>query len=698
MINTFFYPESIVFIGVSLTKLTLGRIALQNNLQRGFPGRLYGIGSEEGELDGVAVFKDIKDIPETPDVAVILTPARTVPDIISSCGEKGIKNVVIETGGFSEFSGEKEDLEKEVLDRARSYGIRLIGPNCVGASNAETGMMNAFAFFKREEKPSDLSFISQSGGIGNTFMRLVNDSHIFWNKFVSIGNKLDLDETDFLEYLLADKNTGKVLLYLESFKRGRKFIDLAIESDKPVMILKANRHPETAGIAQSHTTAISASDDIVDAAFRQAGITRVESEYDLRVAVKAFTMPPLRGNRVAVLSRSGGHAVMTADACAKYNLDMVPFPESFIEGLRDIYHTRVIAHQNPLDLGEIFDYTIFIKIVEETLKLDDIDGIIFNHMYQPSYEAEASRTFLDAVSEMAAKYNKPVSVSFTSNAEEIHDIEKNHPYPVSPTPLEAVLAMHISLEHTRRLSFRRSRGPVAEYPLQDERIKKIQTTCRDEKRIPLTDEALDICRAAGLSPVPSETVKEDQDVNTLSLGFPRVVKLLSRDASHKSDIGGVILNCNDTEETKRAIKTIKERAAADGSSPSIDGFLIQEMAPEGTEFFIGGRQDPSFGPVVVAGFGGIYIEIFKDRSMRLAPVTEKEADEMLRELHTFPILEGTRGHDPLDIRALRETICRVSWLLYRFPEIEEIDLNPVIVHKDGEGISIVDARVFFHDA
>ncbi len=453
MIKTFFYPESIVFIGVSLNKLTLGRIALQNNLQRGYKGRLYGIGSEEGELDGVPVFKEIKDLPETPDVAVILTPAKTVPGIIEACGTRGIHNVVIETGGFSEFSGEKQNLEEEVLELARRHDIRLIGPNCVGASNAETGMMNAFALFKREEKESDLSFISQSGGIGNTFMRLVNDSHIFWNKFVSIGNKLDLDESDFLKYFLEDKNTGKILLYLESFKDGKRFFNLAMDSDKPIIMVKSNRHPETASIAQSHTTAISASDDIVDAAFKQAAVTRVESEFDLRLAVKAFNLPPLMGNRVAVLSRSGGHAVMAADACAKYGLDMIPFPESFIEKLKSIYNTRVIAHQNPLDLGEIFDYTIFIKIVEETLKLDEVDGIIFNHMYQPSYEAEASRTFLDAVQEMVKKYNKPVSVSFTSNAEEILDIEKNHSFPIFSSPFEAVAAMDISLEYTKRLSF-----------------------------------------------------------------------------------------------------------------------------------------------------------------------------------------------------------------------------------------------------
>jgi len=695
MIKTFFYPESIVFIGVSLNKLTLGRIALQNNLQRGYEGRLYGIGSEEGELDGVQVFKEIKDLPETPDVAVILTPAKTVPGIIEACGDRGIHNVVIETGGFSEFSGEKQNLEEEVLELARRHGIRLIGPNCVGASNAETGMMNAFAFFKREEKESDLSFISQSGGIGNTFIRLVNDSHIFWNKFISVGNKLDLDESDFLEYFLEDKNTGKILLYLESFKDGKRFFNLAMDSKKPIIMVKSNRHPETASIAQSHTTAISASDDIVDAAFKQAAVTRVESEFDLRLAVKAFNLPPLMGNRVAVLSRSGGHAVMAADACAKYGLDMIPFPESFIEKLKGIYNTRVIAHQNPLDLGEIFDYTIFIKIVEETLKLEEIDGIIFNHMYQPSYEAEASRTFLDAVQKMVKKYNKPVSVSFTSNAEEIMDIEKNHSYPIFSSPFEAVAAMNISLEHTKRLSFRNNRGETAEYTIDHTAVNTIKDQCKKEERIPLTHEALDICRAVGIIPVPSAVVQNGTEAASLDLTYPRAVKLVSRDASHKSDIGAVILNLTDSEKTSAAIKDITLHVGTGTDSPAIDGFLVQQMAPAGEEFFIGGRQDPSFGPVVLAGFGGIYIEIFKDRAMRLAPVTEREAEEMLRELQTFPILEGTRGHGPLDTEALIDVISRVSWLLHSHPEIDEIDLNPVIVHRRGKGVSIVDSRVFF---
>jgi acetyltransferase len=586
-------------------------------------------------------------------------------------------------------------MEQEILDTARKYGIRVVGPNCVGAANAETGMMNAFGFFAREEKESDLSFVSQSGGIGNTFMRVVNDSHIFWHKFISIGNKLDLDETDFTEYFLNDPKTGKILYYLESFKRGRKFFDLLRASEKPAVIMKSNRSPASAKIAQSHTTAISTGDDIVDAALNQAAVIRVAHEDELKMALKAVMLPPLKGNRVAVLSRSGGHAVMTADACAEFGLSMIEFPPSFIEKLKGIYNTRVIAHQNPLDLGEIFDYTIFIKIVEEAIQLDEVDGIIFNHMYQPSYEAESSRTFLNAVADMVRKYNKPVSVSLTSTAEEILDIEKNHPFPIFSTPHQAVEGMHISLQYHNRKTARNNRGPAAEYAVDLKAVETVKNRCAAENRIPLTDEALSICAAAGIIPVKSAVIKKPEDIASAEISFPACVKLLSKDASHKSDIGGVRLNINSKAEALSAVNEMTSAVNKSDSRLSIDGFIVQKMAKPGQEFFVGGSRDASFGPIVVAGFGGIFIEIIKDRAIRLAPVTTREAHEMLQSLKAFPVLRGTRGRSALDIDALAEVICRVAWLMHTADYISEIDLNPVIVHEKGQGVSIVDSRVFF---
>ena len=695
IIDTFFYPRSIVVIGVSLSKINLGRIIVLNNLQRGFNGQLYGISTEDGSIENVPVYDSLDKIPETPDVAVIITPADTVTSYMESCGRKGIKQVVIETGGFSEYDSGKNTIESEILAIARKYGMRLVGPNCVGVGTADTGMMNAFGLFPREEKPSNVSIISQSGGIGNTFIRILNDNHVYWQKFASVGNKLDLDEVDFLQYFLEDEKTGVIMCYLEGFKRGREFFDAAMKAEKPIIILKSNRSEASAQIAQSHTTALSSSDDVIEAAFNQAGIIRVEGEDDLKTAALAFQLPVVAGNQVAVLSRSGGHAVITADACAKYGLNMIDFSEEYIDTLKQIYKTRVIAHQNPLDLGEIFDYTIFISIVEETLKLPDVHGIIFNHLYQASYEGESSRTFLDALGKLVKQYKKPVYVSLTSNAEEITDISKNNSFPSFSTPLQAAEAYHMSRMYNERSSKRRNRGKVVSFDVNHDSIKLIGEQCDSEGREPNTNEALDICRAAGIVPVQSALISGVKELETCGVSFPVAIKVISAEASHKSDVGGVRLNIHTADEGAGAIEEISGSLKKIMPGAKIDGFLVQSMAEPGHEFFIGGRRDPTFGPLVMAGAGGIYVEVLHDTATRLAPVTNREAYDMVRELALYPVMKGARGKAPLDSDAFVDAICRVSYLMAVTESIQEIDLNPVIVHPRGQGISIVDSRVFF---
>ncbi len=691
----FFYPKSMAITGVSLNKITLGKIVLVNNQNIGFTGNLYGIGNKEGEVSGLKVYKDIASLPEIPDVLIILTPADTVPAMMEEAGKKGITHVVIESGGFSEYSGDKHSMEEQVLSTASRYGIKVIGPNCIGTVNCEINMMMPFAFLKFKLINGTASIVSQSGGVGDTFMRMTRENHIFFNKFVSVGNKLQLDEVDFLEYLIDDPKTDLILMYLEGFSRGRKFFDLCMKSEKPTIVMKSNRSTTSAKIAKSHTSALSANDDIVDSAFAQAAVVRIEGEDELAIATKAFQLPVMKGNRVAVLSRSGGHAVITADACARFGFDMIEFPESFISSIKSMYQSKVIAHQNPLDLGEIFDYTIFTKILEEAMKLDNVDGIIFNHLYQSGYESETSRSFLNSVDEMVKKYNKPVAVTLISDAEELLDIMKNHPFPTFTAPLQAVSALKILLDYRNRKEARKLRGKPESFAIDKILIDKIRTDCVEEKRIPLTDEALEICNAAGIIPVPYITVQPDADLKKISIGFPAAVKLLSKDASHKSDIGGVRIGLNNITETEAAIIEIKEKIKSLENPPEVNGFLIQEMAGRGEEFFVGGIRDESFGPAVMVGYGGIYIELFRDRAIRLAPVTKNDAASMLRELKTYPLLKGIRGRGPLDEDALIDIICRVSSLMAEIDFINEIDLNPVIVHEKGKGVSIVDSRIFF---
>jgi len=684
-----------VVIGASVTKMNLGHIIVLNNRKKGYEGNIYGVSREEGDIAGAHVYDSVDKIPEVPDVAIIITPAQTVPDFMEACGKKGIKRIVIESGGFSEYSEGQQTLEDKILEIADRYKIRFIGPNCIGTVNFDIKMMMPFTFFPATPSGGRVAIIAQSGGVGASYLGKFGNNAIIPGKFVSIGNKLQIDEVDVLDYLIKDEKTDVITMYMEGFKRGRAFFDLAVRSDKPIIIQKANRSDLTAKIAQSHTTALSADDAVVDGGFRQAAVIRVEDDIDFINAVKIIRLPLMKSRRVAVLSRSGGHAVLTVDACAKFGFSLVDFPPAFIETLKTIYNTRVIAHQNPLDLGEIFDYTIFTKILEEALKLPDVDGVLFNHIYVSTYESEMSRDFLGNIGRLVEQYQKPVAVTVTTDASELLNISKNQGYPIFATPLIAAKALDVSATYYEEKTARDARGKNVLSPVGLTAIDKIKDRCQAEKRIPLTDEALQITEATGLRCVATVTVKSAKEASKCKLNFPVAVKLLSRDASHKSDVGGVRLKIQNHKKLAEAISDMKKAFKNITPPPTIDGFLIQGMAEEGVECFVGSRQDPVFGPIVIAGLGGIFLEIFKDTSIRLAPVTKNEAMDMLKQLHAYPVLQGARGKMKADIDAFSDVISRVSQLLTTAPDISEIDLNPVIVHETRKGVSIVDCRVFF---
>lgn len=691
----FFYPRSMVVIGASVKRLNLGHIIVLNNRQHGYHGNIYGVGREEGDIAGAPVFNSVEKIPEVPDVAIIISPAQTVPEFMEACGKKGIKRIVIESGGFSEYSEGQNVLEEKVLEIADRYGIRFIGPNCIGTINFDIKMMMPFGFFPRTVPGGRVAMIVQSGGVGGSYLGEFGDNAIVPGKFAAVGNKLQIDEVDVLEYLLNDDKTDIVAMYLEGFKRGKAFFDLAIQSDKPLIVLKSNRSNLTAKIAQSHTTALSADDAVVDGAFRQTAVIRVEDDIDFINAVKIIRLPLMKSRRVAVLSRSGGHAVMSVDACAKFGFTLVDFPPAFIENLKTIYNTRVIAHQNPLDLGEIFDYTIFTHILEEALKLPDVDGVLFNHLYISNYEGEMSRDFLSNVGKLVQQYQKPVAMTMVTDTQELVNISKNQEYPIFTTPLMAAKALHMSAAYYENKTARDARGSHVRSSVDRAAVDKIKERCQSENRIPLTDEALLITAAAGIQSITGVTVTSAKEAGEAHLHFPVALKLLSRDASHKSDVGGVRLNIKNHGELKKAISGMKQAVKGITPRPAMDGFLIQEMSAEGVECFVGGRQDPVCGPIVIAGLGGIFLEIFKDTSIRLAPVTKSEALDMLKNLQAYPVLQGARGKMKADIDAFADVICRVSNLLAAVPDIAEIDLNPVIVHEQGKGVSIVDSRIFF---
>ncbi len=681
----FFQPESVVIIGVSIERLNLGQIIVRNNKRIGFPGRLCGVGKQAGEVDGVPVFASIEDLPETPEVAVIITPAASVPELLRACAAKGIPRVVVESGGFSEFESGRAGLEQELLDVAEEHGLMLMGPNCVGTVDTTVPFMMPFAFFEGDLPSGPVSIISQSGGVGDTYMRGVSENHIFFRQFVSVGNKLQLDEVDFLRHFIDDPKCGMVLMYLESIARGRALFDLAQKSEKPIVLQKSNRTEEAARIAQSHTAALSSSDDVVDAACHQSAMLRVEGEDELLLAAKILSLPPMRGRRVAVLSRSGGHAVISADACAGVGFEIVLFSDGLLDTLNSLIPGRVVRANNPMDLGEIFDYTLFARVLEAVLASDEVDGVIFNHLYQASYEAATSRTFLDAVSELVRRFDKPVSMTLISDGPEILEISRGHPYPTFTTPLQATRALSLAADYHARREAVAGRGEDMAFAVE----RKTWEDALAGKGEPLLDAAFAALSAVGLSALPWQRIDDPGRVPEPDFSGPYALKFLSKQASHKSEQGGVALDLAD----RAALVEAAHDMAARASGIDVEGYLLQAMAPAGEEFIVGGRRDPSFGPVVMVGWGGIYVEILADRALRLAPVSRVDTEGMLAELKAFPLIQGIRGRPALDAAALIDCIGRVASLFVEFDDLQELDLNPVVLHPAGQGLSIVDARI-----
>ncbi|MBW1804686.1 MAG: CoA-binding protein, partial [Deltaproteobacteria bacterium] len=353
--SDFFYPENITVIGVSPDIGNLGKNIVMNCLQAGFQGEIIPVGLRKGVTYGQRILQSVEDIDRDVQLAVILTPARTIPDILEQCGRKGIKRAVIESSGFSELGEEGKPLEKDCLQVAGEYGIRFIGPNCIGVINLENGMALPFMQLRSDISPGPVSILTQSGGVGLSYLEFLAEENIGLNKFVSMGNKLNVNENDLLSYLIQDESTKIILVYLEGFSNGRQFIEIASKSDKPILVHKSNRFRTSSGIASSHTAALFTDDRLVNFALEQAGCVRVNTINDALEYIKSFTLPPLKGKRLAVVSRSGGHAVVAADACAYYGFHLPPFSEGFLKKFESQFRAHVIRLQNPLDLGDLFE-------------------------------------------------------------------------------------------------------------------------------------------------------------------------------------------------------------------------------------------------------------------------------------------------------------------------------------------------------
>lgn len=681
-----FYPESVVVIGVSEKPDNLARCIVGNLFEFQFRGEIFIMGKKEGILFGRRILTSFDQLPEGIDVAVVLTPAPTVPAILEACGKKRIPWAVIETGGFREYSEEGAKLEEKTLETARRWGIRIVGPNGIGIFNMENGFVVPFVSLKRGAmRKGKLSILAQSGGVSFSYFNLLSSANVGISKMVSMGNKLDLNEIDFLRYLVKDPQTEVIGLYLESLERGRELMELARSTSKPIIVHKANTADSSREIARLHTAALANDDRIVEAALRQVDIVRVKDFRTFVNIVKILSLPAVKGNNLVVMSRSGGMAIVAADGAAAHGFRLYPFADSFREQIHRYFRAKVIRPTNPLDLGDLFDFDLYTTILEEVLKIEAVDGVLFQHG-AIAEEKEPSRRLITAMKELSFRYQKPVALCYITDEEETAYVKRTIDYPIFAEPHDALAALAVSRDHHLRKACQKEKPFL--YPVDRGRAEKTIERAKREKRNLSLAEAFEVIEAYGIPIAPYRVVDRKEDLKRAmdEIGKPLVLKTASPDIVHKSDVGGVILHIETLSEAEKAYERISSLGGNPGSR-----VVAQAMVAEGKEVILGAKRDPSFGPVVLFGLGGIYVEIFAETSLRVAPITRREAHAMISELKGSKILRGARGEGPLDTEALVESLLRLSQLVTDFPEIEGIDINPVKVLE--KGAVAVDCRI-----
>jgi acetyltransferase len=674
IMNSFFNPASIAVIGVSGTPSNMGKIIVENLEQFHYKGNIYPVGPKAGYVGNKKIFSNLDEIEEVPELAVILVPADKVPFIIKECGSKGIKHCIVETGGFSEFSIGRKNLEKEIRDTAGHFKMKLAGPNCFGVINLLKGVVLPFFILNPDYmKTGRVSLISQSGGVFYDACMNSSCENIGLCKLISIGNKLMVNENECLEYLINDPETDVIGLYLEDFADGRRFMELAASTDKPIVLLKGNISSAGREIAQFHTTALAGDNEVATAAMEQAGVTVVRNMQDMLDCLKIFSMALMKGKRLAIISRSGGHSVLSADSSSRYGFELTRFSDEFFSNVR-AKKLNVIQTTNPLDIGDVYDLDAYTGILEMALKEAGVDGVVFVITYSSESDGKKVQRFIRNAAGLSFSMKKPVALCVATNRREWFDIREAADFPIFSDSDLAIRALSASLEHFQRKT-----------ELKRQVIKKTPAIKRAAGNT-LSLNVFALLEKYGLRVAEYAYVKDVNEAVKAAniIGYPVALKDASPLITHKTEKKGVILNLATPETLKKAMNEI-----------DTEEYLIQKMYPPALEIIIGVKFDREFGHVILLGLGGIYVELFRNTTIRILPIDKDMAGEMIERLSGSAILKGYRGERHLDIESLKDALSNLSRLINEYPEIENIDLNPVIVLERGNGSVILDAKIKF---
>lgn len=692
-----FYPESIAIWGLSSKENNIPRLIVENLIRWGFKGRLFGIHpkAEDSHVDGIRIFKHVKDLPIIPDLGVFLLPARFIPDAVDEAGQFGIKHAAIPSGGFNESGEEGEKRAEQLMANIRKHGMRFVGPNGLTVANTANGLCLPFLPIFSPPR-GGMSIITQSGGVGIFLWNLLGDENIGMAKFASIGNKLDITEIDCIEYLGNDPETKVICLYLESIPQGRAMIEAAMKIDKPLVVFKANTTHAGNKAAMSHTAAISNDEDIINSAFERAGIIRIENFSDFISAAKVFELPPLKGNRLMVMSPAGGFTVMLADLCEKAGFSFADPGQEFFDDLKSYVNSGVIKISNPLDLGDIYNPRAFADIFNSALHNEHVDGVVFvtQNPQMPKSDDVFYRMFKTDISKEVIgsirSSNKPFAACLYAPEKTMSKMKKSLSIPVfnSPETMVNILRKQHFFHQVK------AQGPFVTTRPDGMDEANGKTWVEAHKGI-TGEDTLDFLTMMGIESPPSNVAATKEEALNVGrrIGYPLVMKVISPDAVHKSDAGGVMVGIQNDRELEQAFDTIRENLNNYKKNARFDGVRIMAMAKDGHDMFIGAHVDDSFGPVASFGFGGIFIEVFADVKHVLCPSNRKEIEEKLKTLKSYKILKGTRGQQKADIDLFMDLIERVSHLMAMYPGIKELDLNPVRVFAQGKGALALDARI-----
>ena len=701
-LRPFFQPRSVAVIGASRNPTHIGTRILRSLVAAGYKGSLYPVNPHTSSIASLRSYPSAREIPQSPDLAIIAVPSDSVLKVIDDCAFRGIRAVVVITAGFAEIGAAGRDLQQRLVEKVRGYGMRMVGPNCLGLINAHPAIRLNASFSPIFPAAGQIAFSSQSGALGLAVLSLAGQRGLGISNFVSVGNKADVSGNDLLQYWEEDEQTGVILLYLESFGNPRRFARIArrVSRHKPIVAVKAGRTGAGRRAAGSHTAALAASDVAVDALFRQAGVIRADTLDEMFDLAAAFGNQPLpRGRRVAILTNAGGLGILCADTCEANGLQVQELSEATKDRLRQFLPSTASV-MNPVDMIASAGANEFRKAVEVLLSAQEIDALIVLYidvaLSEPAdlaggiargivagrKDGGAEKTVLACVM-AGSETAKPLAV----DGEHV----PNYPFPENAARALGKITAYAEWKNQ----------PEAFIPdFEDINPRAARTTCQTALGQAgagwLSAEDTRQVLAAFALPLPAGGFcRSANEAAQLAhrIGFPVAVKLASREIVHKTEVNGVRLNLYDETAVQQAFVDIQAQLARDNKLAAMDGVVVQPMISAGVELMAGVTLDPLFGPLVAFGLGGIHVEVLKDVCFRITPLTDRDAHDMVRSIKGYRLLEGYRGHPPADIPAVEELLLRVARMVEEVPEISELDLNPVFAFSPGRGCLIVDARI-----